>query len=111
MMLLEITWLDPTNPFTWINVGVLGVFAWAGIRGYVWLRPAVDQIRQDNTDLKVDLHRLQTMLLETVVPAITESNSLSRESTEAVREAQELMRLLADELKRSIRERERREKS
>lgn len=92
--------VDPANPLTWINLGVAGLFIWSGVRGFVWLKPAVDQLRKDLEELRSENRTLNAFLREAIVPAITESNSLSRSSTEALNDATELMRLLTAELKR-----------
>jgi hypothetical protein len=92
--------LDPNSPATWINLGFAGLLLWAGIRGLVWLKPSVDQLKADLQDLREENRKLNTFLREAAVPALTEANNLSEKSTEALHDSSELMRQLLAELKR-----------
>lgn len=87
------------DPLTWLNLGVLGLLAAAAVRGLVWFQPAVKRMERDIDELKADNAKLNTFIREAAVPAVTTANGLSEKSTEAVRDAQELMRFLAEELK------------
>lgn len=103
-------WIAVVNnpdPLTWLNLGVLGLLAAAAVRGLVWFQPAVRRMEKDIDDLKADNAKLNSFIREAVVPAVTTANGLSQESTSAVRDAQELMRLLAGELKDRERDRRR----
>jgi hypothetical protein len=92
--------LDPNSPLTWVNLGFAGLLLWSGIRGLIWLRPSVDQLKEDLKDLKDENKRLNTFLRETAVPALTTANDLSERSTEAITDATALMQQLINELKR-----------
>jgi hypothetical protein len=92
--------LDPNSPATWINLGFAGLLLWSGIRGLIWLRPSVDQLKEDLADLKAENKKLNDFLRETAVPALTTANDLSEKSTEAIGDATALMQQLVNELKR-----------
>lgn len=98
-MLADIV-VDPSSPLTWFNLGLAGAFAWAGIRGLVWLKPAVDTLKSDLEQLREENRSLNRFLREAIVPAVTTANDLSEKSTEALNDSTELMRQLLRELKR-----------
>lgn len=98
MLTADVT-IDPASPLTWFNLGLAGAFAWAGIRGLVWLKPAVDQLKSDMEDLREENRTLNRFLREAIVPAVTTANDLSEKSTEALNDSTELMRQLLKELR------------
>lgn len=77
--------VEPTSLFTWLQFGVTGLVIVAALSGWIWFRPAVEELQKTltecRTDLKEareDLKRQGDIMREILVPAVVKSTELTQ---------------------------------
>jgi hypothetical protein len=75
--------VEPTSLFTWVQFGVTGLVIVAALSGWIWFRPAVEELQRTLTECRADLRQAREELKqqaeltrEILVPAVVKSSEL-----------------------------------
>lgn len=70
---------DPQTFFSWVQFGVLGMVIAAALFGWIWFKPAVDNLLSRLDRLEKKLDDREDFIRTVVMPAVSESNDLLKE--------------------------------
>jgi hypothetical protein len=70
---------DPQTFFSWFQFGVLGLVIAAALFGWIWFKPAVDNLLERLERLEKKLDDREDFIRTIVMPAVSESNELLKE--------------------------------
>lgn len=68
-----------SDPLEWLNYGAIGVLVVLILTGYLWAKPAVDQIRADNERLRKEREERDEVLLAEMRGLRTDIRNLTDE--------------------------------
>lgn len=74
--------VEPGSPdtfFSWLQFGVLGLVIAAALFGWIWFKPAVDNLLNRLERLEKKLDDREDFIRTVVMPAVSESNELLKE--------------------------------
>ena len=69
----------PESFFNWVQFGVLGMVIAAALFGWIWFKPAVDNLLDRLERLEKKLDDREDFIRTIVMPAVSESNELLKE--------------------------------
>lgn len=87
---------DTTTPLppeflAYANLGAFALFFALALRGYIWPRPAVDDLKEALKEVRAENLRLNQMAREAWVPALTKANEATDNTADALEQVNEAL--------------------
>lgn len=83
-----------------VNLGAFVMFFALGLRGFVWLKPAVDELKDLVKELRAENQKLNQFARESWVPALTTANEANERTADAIKSLDTSMHGLDEDVRR-----------
>ena len=84
----------PPEILAYVNLGAFVLFFMLGLRGYIWLRPSVDELKENIKEIRAENVRLNQMAREAWVPALTKATDANVKVAESFERLDDQLRAL-----------------